>query len=296
MLGFLKKKFSPKPYRRKMEDHHISHQKLLNQLKKISVGSSTGVFDLLPKDILCYITQFLPLMALSLLSRTCSKWALINEEQNIWKMRAIEEELANESQYKDCWRCRVREAMDTPRFNLSDSKMSTSPYIASRAQDWQSIITFSNNNRTMLTHSGGWHSVRVGEILLTKGVYKFHFKIDSWTENGAMIGIVKDTFECGIGAGRGYAGQGCEGISVDEVCGSSYYNAYGNYWVKGDVISARINMESRKVEWFRNGVFSGDSKILAGNLKVIISYCNGNHGISIVQNMPKKQKRTQHLL
>jgi len=145
-----------------------------------------------------------------------------------------------------------------------------------------SSLQFNEKRTTLKNLRGRWVSVQLGDFTLAReGIYHFSFKIDSFTCNGMMIGVVSSSWT-GL-----YPGSGNAGISsTPKSC--AYYSHTSSIFSAGDIICLCADLDKNVITFHKNGEIIGtvDAPKLEANeaMMVVGAFCGTEHQISILSS------------
>jgi len=278
---------------------HNIHQKRLEDIFRCKprlqekTSNFQGSFTKLPYDILISIIHLLELKHIAVISRLNWEWHLFMElDDTIWKCYVMKMDIPlmdkKVSSSINCWKCffQSEENLQWDRNDICYSK---------RPRSEGNNMKVTKHNRTVLNSSGGMNSIPLkSKIFIHKSTLledrRFTIRVDKWTQNGSMIGIVKeDWWKQGSsesirnhfpGTGNGMY----PGITSNENT-IGWYSSSGQSFCSGDLLDVLISMKNRTAMFFRNGEFIGEKPLPEGPiLRLIACFFGSGHQFTLVKS------------
>lgn len=253
-----------------------------------NIYESLDNFEDVPVEILCNIIEALDVKDLASLSQVSSDWRGVALDSSLWKRHCIE---YNEKE-TPCKCCSgiINSTMHrkAPLYGWSDVYKTAKQFNHSvrwgdvhGVQDESRVMNlqFSDDRTTIKKMRGRWVSVELGKPISNKGVYHYSFKVDAFSCNGMMIGLVTSNWQ-GVYPGSGNAGVS----STPKSC--AYYSHSSAIFKTGDLICMVADLEKNSIAFHKNGECVGTvdapTRESGEELIVVGSFCGTYHQLSSV--------------
>jgi len=251
-----------------------------------NIYDSLDSFADVPVEILCCIVEKLTAEDLISLSKVSSEWRTVALDSSLWRRHCVD--YIDEVPCK-CCRVDINGTMERKASLYGWADVFRTAKQFRQGVHWGQVLgtpdaarlknlQFNETRTTLKNLRGRWVSVQLGTFPLAHdGIYHFTFKVDAFTCNGMMIGLVNSKWQ-GV-----YPGTGNAGVSATpKSC--AYYSHSSTIFSAGDIICLVADLEKGAIAFHKNGECVGTveaPKVEAGEeLLVVGSFCGTHHQIS----------------
>jgi len=247
-------------------------------------------FEDCPVEILCNIIEALDVKDLASLSKVSSDFRSVALDSSLWKRHCIEY-IEKETPCKCC-----AGLINSTMFKKASLYGWTDVYKTAKQFDqnirWgealgavdetrMANIQFNDKGKSIKNLRGRWVSVQLGSPISSKGVYHYSFKVDAFSCNGMMLGLVPSKWQ-GV-----YPGTGNAGVSATpKSC--AYYSHSSSIFKTGDIICMVVDLDKNTVTYHKNGECVGTVEApvinndVGNELIVVGSFCGTYHQLSSI--------------
>jgi len=241
-----------------------------------------------PVEILCSIIDKLNVDDLMSLSQVSSEWRGVALDSSLWKRHCIEH-VEQETPCK-CCAAVIHSTMHkkAPLYGWADVFRTAKQFNA--GVRWGEVfgavdparlqnLQFNKDRSSLVNLRGRWVSVQLGLPVSNPGVYHYSFKVDAFSCNGMMIGVVTSKWQ-GV-----YPGTGNAGVSTtSKTC--AYYSHSASIFKTGDVLCLVVDLEKNVIQFHKNGECVGTvdapTREVGEELLVVGSFCGTYHQLSTI--------------
>jgi hypothetical protein len=239
-----------------------------------------------PVEILCSIIDKLGVEDLSNLSMVSSEWRGVALDSSLWKRHCVE--YAEKETPCKCCATSLHSTMQRKAALYGWADVFRSAKQFRKATKWGQVLgaadaarlqnlQFNDSRTSIVNLRGRWVSVQLGAPISNPGIYHYSFKVDAFSCNGMMIGMVSSSWQ-GV-----YPGSGNAGVSAtSKSC--AYYSHSLSVFKTGDVICMVADLEKNVITFHKNGEIVGTVEAPAREsgeeLLVVGSFCGTYHQLS----------------
>lgn len=257
-------------------------------LQSRNIYESLDNFADVPVEILCSIIEKLGVDDLNSLSMVSSDWRGVALDSSLWKRHCVEY-VEKETPCK-CCASGLHSTMQRKAalYGWADVYKASKQF--RQGMRWGEVLgnvdparlrnlQFDKSGTSIVNLRGRWVSVQLGAPISNPGIYHYSFKVDAFSCNGMMVGVVSSSWE-GV-----YPGSGNAGVSATpKSC--AYYSHSLSVFKTGDVICMVVDLEKNVITFHKNGEIVGTveapSREAAEELRVVGSFCGTYHQLSSI--------------